>query len=332
MALTKFGKEMILRGVIDPASLAFLKVGNYQREVQCSKYIRNIMEGLEMPGGVPNIEIGMRGGSFSEASGVFYLQDDCYVIDGLQRMTAAKELLKNGKHPTVGVVVHIGTTEAWETERFGILNMNRAAISPSVLIRNQATENAAVKTLYELTSDQSFVLRGRVSWDQYMERGQLIKGQTLLKTACHLHRRLAPGLARRRYSEMANSFLGLFDQVGQVALEENVKTFWQLIDECFNLRDLVDSTESAPYIKFGFLMVLASLFSDHKELWEGNKLTVSTYLRRKLAMFAIRDPWIVHLCGASTGTLQNALYYYLEDHLNKGRRRSNYLTKFEITE
>jgi hypothetical protein len=227
-------------------------------------------------------------------------------------------------------VIHIGTTEAWETKRFEILNMNRVKVSSRVLIRNQATESAAVKMLYELSHDHSFVLEGRVSWDQNMERGQFIKGQTLLKASCQLHRRLGPGLVSPRYAEMTNGFLKVFSQVGYVTLEENVKTFWQVIDECFNVRGL-DITDSAPYMKDGFLKVLAELFSDHKDFWKGNKLTVSTYLRRKLALFSIHDPGVAHLCGASWAA-QTTLYYYLETHLNKGRRRTGRLTKFEVTE
>jgi hypothetical protein len=79
------------------------------------------------------------------------------------------------------------------------------------------------------------------------------------------------------------------------------------------------------------LEVLAKLFSDHKNFWEGNKLTVSTDLRRKLGLFPIHDPEVAHLCGASRAG-QTTLYYYLETHLNKGRRRTNRLTKFEVTE
>jgi hypothetical protein len=78
--------------VIDPASLGFLKVADYQRPVQRRKDIHSIMKGFETPGGVPDIEVGMRGHSFTEAGGDYYLQDDCYIIDGLKRATAAKEI------------------------------------------------------------------------------------------------------------------------------------------------------------------------------------------------------------------------------------------------
>jgi hypothetical protein len=329
-ALDEFDNHIMLRGVIDPASLGFLKVAPYQREVQGRKDIRSVMRGFETRGGVPNIEVGMRGRSFTKAGGDYYLQDECYIIDGHKRTTAAKEVLKNGKYPKVGVMIHFCTTEAWETERFGIVNMNRVKISPSVRIRNQATQNAAVRMLYELNRDQSFVLGGRVSWDQHMKRGQLIKGQTLLKASCLLHRRLGPGLASTRYAEMTNGFLKVLNQVDHLTLEENVKTFWHVIDKCFNVRGL-DIAGSAPYIKDGFLEVLAKLLSDHKDFWEGNKLTVATDLRRKLALFPIRDPRVAYVCGASRNE-QNELYYGLETHLNKGRRRTNLLTKFVVTE
>jgi hypothetical protein len=76
--------------------------------------------------------------------------------------------------------------------------------------------------------------------------------------------------------------------------------------------------------------VLAKLFSDHTDFWKGNRLTVSTNLRRKLALFPIHDPAFAHL-GASP-VAQTTLYYHLGTHLNKGRRRTSRLVKFEVTE
>jgi hypothetical protein len=93
----------------------------------------------------------------------------------------------------------------------------------------------------------------------------------------------------------------------------------------------LDVAGSAPYIKDGFLEVLAKLFADHKNFWEGKKLTISTDLRRKLALFPINDPKVAYLCGAS-GAAQNELYYLLETHLNKGRWRTNRLAMFEVPE
>jgi hypothetical protein len=76
-------------------------------------------------------------------------------------------------------------------------------------------------------------------------------------------------------------------------------------------------------------IVLAKRATDHENFWEGNKLTVSTDLRRKLALFPIHDPTVAHLCGASRAA-QNNLYYYLETHLNKGRRRTSRLTSWML--
>ena len=47
-------------------------------------------------------------------------------------------------------MIHFGTTEEWERERFDILNMRRTRLSPNVLLRNRAAQCPSLSRLYEL--------------------------------------------------------------------------------------------------------------------------------------------------------------------------------------
>jgi len=120
-ALADWGPNgIVLRGVIDPISLSMLKVGGYQRGTQ-PRNVHAIMQGFAHSGGVPDIELGMRGLSFTQAEENFLLHDPIYIIDGLQRRAAALEVFKNGIQPKLGVMIHFGTTEPWERKRFELL-------------------------------------------------------------------------------------------------------------------------------------------------------------------------------------------------------------------
>lgn len=85
---------------------------------------------------------------------------------------------------------------------------------------------------------------------------------------------------------------------------------------------------AAPHLKRGFLSVLATVFADHQNFWNDTKLTVSSDLRRKLALFKINDPSISHLCSAF-GQARVLLYYHIVEHLNHGKR-SRRLKKFDV--
>ena len=99
--------DIILRGVIDPQSLHLLQVADYQREVLPLAKISELVEAF-MKGSVPDVDLGMRGERFFERSGSFYLQDDVFIVDGLQRVTAALHLIQmaTGILPQLGAVVH----------------------------------------------------------------------------------------------------------------------------------------------------------------------------------------------------------------------------------
>ena len=64
-ALDERENEIILRGVIDADSLKYLQIADYQRDVSPQSKISSLMNAIRK-GGVPDIQLGCRGGSFFE--------------------------------------------------------------------------------------------------------------------------------------------------------------------------------------------------------------------------------------------------------------------------
>lgn len=326
-ALDEVGNDIVLRGVIDPASLSLLKVATYQREVLPLSKIRDLAEGLKKST-VPDIDLGMRGQTYLERDGAFYLQNDVYIIDGLQRRTAALELMKNGDIPRLGATVHFGTTESWERDRFRILNVARSKLSPNVLLRNLRSDIPFVEMLYQLTFDRQFVLSGRVCWEQRMLRNHLLTSLTLMKTVGRLHENFGAGLKDHGHEDLAKNMDKIMRKSGRSVIRDNIKTFWEIVDECWDVKN-VQFKEGAVYLRGTFLLVLASLFANYQNFWRDTELFVEKPLRRKIAMFPISDPHVANLASAS-GPSRNILYQMMLDHVNSGKRLHR-LTPFKKT-
>jgi hypothetical protein len=128
-ALARTDTDIILRGVLDSASLSALKVAGYQREIQSRTGIRKIMTGFTTRGGVPNVELGMRGHSFTQAGGDFLLHDATYIIDGLQRWAAALEVIEQGGTPRLGVTIHFDTAVGWPSF-LSMIRRSRVCVVP----------------------------------------------------------------------------------------------------------------------------------------------------------------------------------------------------------
>jgi len=312
---------IVIRGVIDPDSLDHLKVADYQREILPQSKIKNLVEAYEAGERVPDIELGMRGGSYRERAEerVFYLQDDTFIIDGLQRITAGKVLLQgaSGKRPHIGVLVHTCTSEEWERNRFRVLNAERTKLSSNVLLRNRRHDSQAVDCLYHLTHDKTFVMCGRVSWNQRKQREQLIDATVFIKVVGSLHSHLGPGLSQK-VDDLSRGLDKTMASVGRTALRDNIKKFFDVVDQAWGLRTIVFS-DSSPQIRANFLRTLAKMFSDHPIFWQGTSLTVSRDMVAKLKQFSLHDPGVANLCS-STSTAAALLYQMIVNHINSGRR------------
>jgi len=312
---------IVLRGVIDPSSLDQLITPSYQREVLPQAKIRDLIEVLTTSS-VPDIELGMRGGKFRDHDGIFYLQDETFIIDGLQRVTAARQLLLTGnnKKPHVGATIHFNTTEEWEKARFRVLNVARTKLSPNVLIRNYKETSKVVEALYNLTSfEKDFLMCGKVCWQQNMRRGQdIVTALTLLKVAGSLHSHIGPGRSCN-VDELVRGMETVMQRVGRNNFRANIRTFWDLVDYCWGIRGLT-YVSSAVWLRGSFLWALSNLLMLHEDFWNDNKLFIAADLQRKLKTFPVTtDPTIAQLAG-SAGKARDHLLQLLIDHVNSGKR------------
>jgi len=319
--------SIVIRGVIHNDDLRFLMTGSYQREAQPLTALSSLMRALDQGEPFPDIELGMRGdgnGVREMENGNFELQDPIYIIDGLQRVNAAMHYIQrkpDAKNVRIGALVHLGTTEPWERDRFRVLNTMRQKVSPNVLLRNHKEESTAVDLLHAISSDDgAFALNRRVSWSQRMAKGELLGAMVMAKVIGMLHAHLA-ATKRNAIAELVPAMDKLVEIVGANAFRTNVRNFFDLIDECWGIRR-VQYREGAVQLRGSFLLVLARFLSDHYEFWRDpneTKLMVEAPLRRKLAQFSTQDPTVQNL-ASSGGKSREMLYLLIRNHMNSGKR------------
>ncbi len=313
------GKEIVLRGVVHPDSFHLIQVAAYQREVLPLVHIKALVKAFES-GSIPDIELGMRGGDYTEKNGVFYLRNDVFVIDGLQRVTAGIEFLNAGGTPHLGAVVRFNTNEDSERQRFQLLNGgSRVKLSPNVLLRNMRHDFEIVETLYNLTtSDRSCVMRDRVCWSQRMSRQHLISARTFLISSALLHSHVSAGGKSNSLDDIVHALSKMAQAVSTSTIVHNVKTFFAFLDDTWGVKT-VHFKEGASYMRLTFLLTLASLFSRHQDFWRDKKLFVEKELQRKIKGFPLNDPNVKNLTAAS-GKARYILYQMLTEHVNSGKR------------
>jgi hypothetical protein len=321
-ALDEIGDSIVLRGVVHPDSLRNLKVAGYQREVLPKAAHSSLVHAYRKGDRVPDIELGMRGSTYREENGVFILEDDVYIIDGLQRTSAAKYIMsvELGLEPRIGCLVHFGTTEEWERKRFRLVNTTGTKLSPGILIKTLLGEYPAFDMLYHLTFDRDFCLHGRVCWAQRMEQKHLIQGLTYCKTVGILHAHAGPGRAGK-VEALGAGLSKTMAKVGRIEMRENTKNFFKVMDDAWGLHRIVFK-EGATYIKSNFLRAMAMLFSRHYDFWEGEEsklLSIDRAMLSKISSFPVDDPQVIRLSGSSSSTAE-LLYRLIVDHFNSGKR------------
>lgn len=318
---TQGQEHIVLRGVIDPKSFHNLLSGPYQREAMSVTANSPIVTAIGKGEPLPDIEIGMRGQRFFEQGEDFTLRDPCYIIDGLQRITAARFMLNvhADLDPRLGCLVHFDTNEKWERKRFETLNMGRTRVSASVLLRNMRHDQKLIAVLYGLSNaDKEFALYKRVCWHQRFSRGELINANALLRVASRLHSRIANVAEASNRKNMNYTLSQIEKEVGLGAWRENIKTFFEIVDKAWGIRDITVEYPT-PHLKSGSLLTLADIFADHMNFWgENDRLEVDREDINKLNALKLSDPNLLNLVGAQ-GAAQKILYALMRDHLNKGR-------------
>jgi len=313
--------EIVLRGVIDPASLDGLLTPLYQREELRDATIEKLVKALRNRKRFPDVDLAVRGdhyGCTDDRKGTYTITGSVYIVDGLQRTTAARRVLREGGHPLLGTMVHFATTEDWERGRFLDLNQNQKRVSPNVVLRDHAADYAVLKRLHQLCSDESFVLCERISWQQFMRREELLTAVTFLKTAMRLHGRFGAG-RHPGITNMCEALAPMAANVGTTTMVENVKTFFDLLDSAWGIRGILHK-DRATHLRVGFLSALADVFSEYDVFWNGKTLRIDRELRKKIGQFPLREPNIDAMARSGAGATSSLLRRLIVDHINSGKR------------
>ena len=334
-------KTIVGHGWLGTADLEHILVGDYQREIlnltttktggKRSRLLKAVQEGAQLP----DIMLGMRGERFSTRGHNAFLEDDVYVVDGLQRISAMRYQAMNDPDSAVnlriGAEVRFSTNRESEKELFTALNLNRTAMSPNVILRNMRETNKAVLTLFGLSNnDVSFPLYGKVQWNQNMNRSEIVSALLVSKAVLNLHRfDLAKG---GRVSGGATDVRSVASRLelaaGAVSLSNfraNIHAFFSTLDEIWGIKG-IKYADPATHLRGNFLNVLAQFMSDHANFWDGKKLVVDSADRSKLRAFPIDDPSIAKLAAGGI-MVAPLLYNYMRDHFNKNRRTNRLVTR-----
>lgn len=325
--------SIILRGVLDASTLKSLRFDDYQREALPLSSLRKLTKALIEGSPLPDIEVGMRGEKYTCRGDDWFLNDPCYVIDGQQRVNACVNhlQLQPGAQVFLGATIHFGTTKEWERERFRVLNSDRVRVSPNVLIRNMREDSPGITKIFEMTNqpDTMWCLGGRVSWDQNMKRGKLITALNVIKVVQSLHGHIVRGKSTR-INEIGPKMDVLMERITPSQFRDNVKTFFDVIDEAWGVR-IVQYRELSNHLHGGFLMMLSTFFSNHLDFWKGvngHKFFVDVDIRRKIATFPLQDPGIAPLTS-SAGASRHVLYNLFVKHVNSGKRTKKLQPRLE---
>lgn len=289
---------IVAHGWLDLAALLELRVGDYQREIletaqSTSKKKNKILDAIERGERLPDVILGMRGERYDSRGGTYYLNDDVYIIDGLQRISNLRRFATQNPDRVgevrIGAEVRFNTTRESEKELFTVLNVNRTAMSPNVLLRNMRESSHGLLTLYGLThNDPSFALYGKVSWNQKMGRNELMTAAVYTKSVIHLHRSHG-ALAPTSVMRVPGVLQDLADEVGLQTLRGN------------------------------FLNTLAKMFAGHENFWDEKRLVIDAKQRQRLKSFPLNDPNVQKLSGAGQAAA-DLLLRLMIDHMNKGQK------------
>ena len=327
-ALDEFEGNIVLRGVVEAASLDSLKVAPYQREVLPDSKIADLAQVIINGERLPDVELGMRGQAFDTLEdGSIVLRDPTFIIDGLQRISAGIQTVNNRlATPRLGCLIHFGTTEEWERDRFRKLNMLRTKLSSSIILRNMADENAAVAVLHRLSEEErTSPVYGRVCWQQRMVGNHLFTALQMLKTAGYINARFGPGRSVKA-EELAKALEKTLANMGEKSFVGNVRRFYNVVDECFGLRKRT-MRSGATCLRDSFTKAFAWVLVEHQDFWQGNDLMVPRGLINKVKTFAMTDPEVMRLAGSS-GQAWITLRVMLVEHINSGKRAENRLKRF----
>jgi hypothetical protein len=317
-SLEEDGGEIIIRGVLDPATMRFINMAWYQREQGFSQmHTQEIVDAYFAGAKVPDVTIGMRGQRVGSSKNTYALQDKCYCIDGGQRLYAAAIAIqeRSDLKISLGVKVFLGTNEDMENEMFCKLGTTQKRVSPSVLLRNRKKKSPGARILVEMNKREGFALKDRIAWDQARSRHELISGYSFARIVGALHAQLAPLRVSQIY-ELQAGFDKLVEEIGEETLQDNIMKFFEAIDQCWTIRQQSGAARrgSRPHLKPGFLMTLARLMANFPAFWDGRKdFYCSAKFVKRLKGFKLAE--FVQTSGATGATASVILYESLRKQL-----------------
>lgn len=328
--------RLVLRGELDTDTIFQLLTDWYQRGEVASFKTKRLVKSLEAGAMFPDLTLGMRGKNYQATnSGEVSLSDPVYVIDGMQRWSAALYVLENMPDIPVqlGARVFAPTDVEFERNLFREMNQNHTAMGASVLLRNEKETSRVAATLYGLSiNEPDFALCHRVAWNQQAATGpggDLVRGIVLLKVLASLQMHLmrgAKGASLSRVLDLLSLCDNRIDAVGLNQSRKNLVRFFDVIDEVWGIRS-VPIKFGAPQLKEAWLVIIARIFSDHREFWRDEiELFVSKDHIRDLRKIDPNDPALLAFASAGGAAAQRQqLYFNMLAYLNKGKRGDNRL-------
>jgi hypothetical protein len=275
---------------------------------------------------VPDIDLGMRGITMKHLGGnALAFLSPVYVIDGLQRLAAAKRAMAEGCDPLLlSAVLRLGTTEDSERIRFLTLNLDRRKVSSNVVIGGLCVDFPILERLRQLTGsegsrrDAEFVLTGRVTWTQRSKSGAIMSATTLMRVLGELHAHMGPNTRYVDIRKLASALQELANVITPEVMITNLVYFVDMVDEMWQLGQVQPQTRSAVNHQ-GFLTAVARLLSDHANFWNrSGELFLHAPDWRKLRTYSPSTPGILELARSGAG--QVGILRELRIHMNKGRK------------
>lgn len=316
-ALDEEGDDIVLRGTIDPDTLDAVKADTYQREIGPAHKIESISKALAKRA-VPDILLGMRGGNYDEKSGAFICTDPVFVIDGFQRLTAARLVVSRGARPILGAKLLFNTSREFEKEMFETLSQTATRISPNILLRNKRDKLLVIALVHDVTTnEEGFPLRGRVCWSQSMKRDHLLTATTICKTMGSLHAHFGSG-NYASIDPLALSMQAVMDKIGKANYRTNMLAFFGIMEECWGISRVVYKAPCAA-LRGTFMRALARVLGEHEQFWNEKRLVLTAPQRKKLASFPIADPSVADICGGG-GAAGGILFDLLVRHFDSSKR------------
>ena len=120
--------QIVAHGWLNLEALQNLRVGDYQREIlEVARRKSSIRDAVKAGVRLPDIMLGMRGQNYTSRGGAMLLENDVFIIDGLQRVAALRKHAADNPEDAakirIGAEVRFDTTRDTEEALFTILNV-----------------------------------------------------------------------------------------------------------------------------------------------------------------------------------------------------------------